>query len=55
MARDAHAWFMAMMLEHEGFGVETDRAEELPFSFWSETDGGWWRSSTGLHLAVTTE
>ncbi len=36
-ARDAHDWFMRMMREHEEFEVETDKAREPPFSFWSET------------------
>jgi len=35
--RDAHEWFMRMMRENEEFEVETDRAGEPPFSFWSET------------------
>ena len=36
-ARDAHDWFLGMMREHEEFEVETNRAGEPPFSFWSET------------------
>ena len=36
-ARDAHNWFLLMMREHEEFEVETDKAGEPPFSFWSET------------------
>ena len=36
-AREAHAWFLRMMREHEEFEVETDRAGELPVPFWSET------------------
>ena len=36
-AREAHAWFLLMMREHEEFGVETDRAGEPPPSFWRET------------------
>ncbi len=36
-ALEAHDWFLEMMREHEEFKVETDRAGELPFSFWSET------------------
>ena len=35
--REAHEWFMRMMREHEEFEVETDKAGEPPFSFWSET------------------
>ena len=42
-AREAHDWFLRMMREHEEFEVETDRAGELPLSFWSETVRGlWW-------------
>ncbi len=33
---DALGWFRRMMREHEGFEVETDRAEDSPLSFWSE-------------------
>ncbi len=33
---DALGWFRRMMGEHEGFEVETDRAEDSPLSFWSE-------------------
>ncbi len=36
-ARVAHEWFLKMMAENEEFEVETDRAEELPMPFWSET------------------
>ena len=36
-AREAHEWFLSLMREHEEFEVETDRAGEAPFSFWSET------------------
>ncbi len=36
-ARDAHEWFIGLVREHEEFEVETDRAGEPPFSFWSET------------------
>ena len=36
-ARDAHEWFIGLVREHEEFEVETDRAGESPFSFWSET------------------
>ena len=36
-ALEAHKWFLKMMREHEEFEVETDRAEELPMPFWSET------------------
>ncbi len=36
-AREAHDWFLRMMREHEEFEVETDKAEELPMPFWSET------------------
>jgi hypothetical protein len=37
-ARDVHEWFMRMRVrEHEEFEVETDKAGELPYSFWSET------------------
>ncbi len=36
-AREAHDWFLEMMREHEEFEVETDKAGELPMSFWSET------------------
>ncbi len=39
-ARDVHEWFLEMMQEHEEFEVETDRARELPVSFWSETVNG---------------
>ena len=39
-ARDAHAWFLEMMREHEEFEVETDRVGEPPLSFWSETVRG---------------
>ncbi len=36
-AREAHDWFLTMIVEHEEFEVETDRAGELPMPFWSET------------------
>ena len=36
-AREAHEWFLRLMQGHEKFEVETDRAEELPMPFWSET------------------
>ena len=36
-AREAHDWFLGMMREHEEFGVETDKPEEPPMPFWSET------------------
>ena len=36
-ALEAHEWFLEMMSEHEEFEVETDRTEELPMPFWSET------------------
>ena len=36
-AREAHDWFLKMMGENEEFEVETDRAEDAPLSFWSET------------------
>ena len=39
-AREAHEWFLMMMRENEEFEVETDRAGELPLSFWSETVRG---------------
>ena len=29
--------FLRMLRDHEEFEVETDRAGEPPFSFWSET------------------
>ncbi len=35
-AREAHDQFLSMMREREEFVVETDRAGELPVSFWSE-------------------
>ncbi len=34
---DANRWFLRMMRENEEFEVETDKAEEPPFTFWSET------------------
>jgi len=37
MALEAHDWFLRMMQGHDEFQVETDRAEELPMPFWSET------------------
>ena len=36
-AREAHDWFLRMMLEHEEFEVETDRVGQLPVPFCSET------------------
>ena len=36
-ARDAHAWFLEMMHEHEEFEVETDKVGEWPVPFWSVT------------------
>ena len=36
-AREAHAWFLEMMREHEEFEMETDRVEELAMRSWSET------------------
>ncbi len=36
-AREAHDWFLEMMLEHEESEVETDKAGELPVPFSSET------------------
>ena len=36
-AREARAWFLAMVREHEAFEVETDEPDEPPLSFWSET------------------
>ena len=36
-ARDTHDWFLEMMREHEEFGVEAERAGDLPMPFWSET------------------
>ena len=36
-ARDAQVWFLGLMHDHEEFEVETDKAEEPPLSFWSET------------------
>ena len=39
-AHEAHDWFLGMMRVHEEFEVETDRAGELPLSFWSETVRG---------------
>ena len=35
-AREVHDQFLSMMREREEFVVETDRAGELPVSFWSE-------------------
>ena len=35
--REAHAWFLSLLREHEEFAVETDRAGEWPVPFWSET------------------
>ena len=39
-AHEAHEWFLGMMRVHEEFVVETDRAGELPLSFWTETVRG---------------
>ena len=36
-AREAHAWFLKMMADHEEFEVETDKAGEWPVPFCSET------------------
>ena len=36
-AREAHDWFLRMMRAYEEFVVETDKAEEPPIPFWSET------------------
>ncbi len=36
-AREAHAWFLGMMREHEQFVVETDNPGEPPLPFFSET------------------
>ena len=36
-ARESHEWFLEMMREHEEFEVETDKPEEWPVPFWSET------------------
>ena len=36
-AREAHDWFLRMMVENEEFEVETDRAGEWPVPFCSET------------------
>ena len=36
-ALEAHEWFLEMMRKHEELEFETDRAEELPMPFWSET------------------
>jgi hypothetical protein len=36
-AREAHDWFLRMMRAYEEFVVETDKAEEPPMPFWSET------------------
>ena len=36
-ARDAHEWFIGLVRERDELEVETDKAGELPFSFWSET------------------
>ena len=36
-AREAHAWFLEMMREHEEFEVMTDEAGEMPTAFVSET------------------
>ena len=37
---EANEWFIDMMYEYEKFEVETDRAGELPLSFWTETVRG---------------
>ena len=36
-ALQAHEWFLRMMQRHEQFEVETDRAEEWPMPFCTET------------------
>ena len=36
-ALEAHDWLLRMMQGHEEFEVETDRAEEWPVPFVSET------------------
>ena len=36
-AREAHDWFLKMMAEHEEFEVMTDKRDEWPMPFWSET------------------
>ena len=36
-AREAHDWFLRMMRAYEEFVVETDKDEEPPLPFWSET------------------
>ena len=36
-AREAHDWFLRMMLEHEEFEVKTDQPGQLPMPFCSET------------------
>ena len=34
---EANEWFIDMLLEHDEFVVETDKAGESPLPFWSET------------------
>ncbi len=34
---EANEWFIDMLRDHEEFEVETDREEEPPLSFWTET------------------
>ena len=36
-SHEAHEWFIDMLREHEEFEVATDRADEWPVPFWSET------------------
>ena len=40
-AREARAWFLAIVREHEEFEVSTDRAGEWPFSFSRRWYGGY--------------
>jgi len=37
---EANEWFIDMMYDYEEFEVETDKAGELPLSFWTETVRG---------------
>ncbi len=37
---EANEWFLEMMRKYEEFEVETDKAEEQPLPFWSETVRG---------------
>ena len=39
-AREAHAWFLWMMCEHEEFEVKTDWEAQWPVPFCSETVRG---------------